>query len=252
LLNTDSLPVGVVLEESSIMKRVVLLSGILGFTLYSMVLLAAPINITGQLTGDIRDDNPDGLIVDVTITGDTNSDLTYWTVDINSPLHPDIKLDEFYFNLALTDISSSGIAVGEEIVFLDFDPIGWAIQTPANVQGAGGTTFLFETLDPPGPPNANDVTNTQNLAFTAKLLTGNWSIDNFLTADVAVSNDAGQGQLGAHLQSLTLNNPGDPATSDSGFAFGGYNGEVPEPGTIALIGTGLLGMGLIRRRRKMK
>jgi hypothetical protein len=81
--------------------------------------------------------------------------------------------------------------------------------------------------------------------------------DTFLLAPTAVSNDAGSGQLGAHLQSF---NVVAPATEDSGFAFGNYvcvrdcddvivpPFQIPEPSVPLLLGIGLLGLWLTRRR----
>jgi hypothetical protein len=209
---------------------------------------AAPLfTITSTLTGDIRLDSPDNLIVDVTIVvDDSTPNQAAWTVDINSPLHPNVKLDEFYFNLtgSSSDYSFSG-----------FNPTGWNIVSPADVQGAGGATFMFEALDPAGPPNAADVTNSQNLTF---IMTSAAALTQaiFLDAPTALSNDAGSGQLGAHLQSLTTAGNCGASTncSDSGFAFGNYAGgtepplQIPEPGMLFLMGAGLLGLGMARRR----
>jgi hypothetical protein len=209
--------------------------------------------ISAQLTGDVRATNPNGLIVDVTIKfgADSSTGLAAdadWTFDINSLLHPNVKLDEFYFNL---NVVSSNVA------FSGFSPTGWDVNSSASVQGAGGTTFSFEALDPQGRPKANDVTNLVNLSFTASLTSEIWTDAMFTGASTAVSNDSGSGQLGAHLQSLVAGS----GQTNSGFAFGYYvpqgpssgpGASTPEPGTVAIWSLiGMVGLGnAVRRRRR--
>ncbi len=199
--------------------------------------------IESQLLGDPRVDNPDGLIVYVTIVVDEvlSPGDAEWTVDIDSPLHPDIKLDEFYFNMGGST---------SDYTFSNFDPTGWAVSSPGSVQGggAGASTFMFETLYPPPLGQSHvDVTNTQKLTFTMSK-TSNFIANDFLLAgltDLTGDGDLGSHQLGAHLLSLGDNG------EDSGFAVGDY--PVPEPSTILLVGTGLIGIiGFGRKRLNKK
>jgi hypothetical protein len=198
---------------------------------------ASPINITTTLTGDPRPGSPDDLNVLVSIVGDTLSNVTKWTVDLNmSSVYPGARLDEFGFNL-----------VGSRSLYsfsnfnLPYTPVSGSLN------GSGNTTFMLTLDDPAG--NKNDATNIYSLSFTLTK-TSNFLLSDFLNAPVSCSNDTllGCNQMAAHLQAVGYN------SNDSGVAVGGYGqvNQVPEPGTMLLLGSGALGAMAARRRQKAK
>ena len=66
---------------------------------------AVPFTVTSVLTGDFRASNPDNLLVNVTITGDTTSNVTNWLVDLDMAAHPSARLGVFAFNIATRRVS---------------------------------------------------------------------------------------------------------------------------------------------------
>jgi hypothetical protein len=209
--------------------RVALVLALVTFGVASTA-LAAPFTLTTVLRGDPRPANPDNLEVAVSITGDTDSRVTYWTVDLNMPIyHPNARLDEFGFNLvgARTNYTFSNFN-------LPYTP------TMGTLNGSGGTTFLLTLDDPSG--HRSDATNIRNLTFQVTNLSRNFTLNDFLLAPTSCSNDSllGCNQIGAHLQAL---NGGD----GSGIATGNYPAppppppppvSVPEPGTMLLVALG--------------
>jgi len=242
------------MNSSRIATSSLLSASVLALALLSQTAYSTPITITSQLTGDIRFVNPDDIVIDVTITSDTTWNYAEWTIDLNSVNHPSAKLGEFYFNMY-------GLAT--DYSFYNFSPTDWTVFSPATeVGGGGGISFLFESSDTVngGPGDDGDVTNSRDLTFRMTLtgLGAFFTEDLFLDAPIEESNDAGSGQLGAHVQSLCVEpGPNCTTTSASGFAFGDYvvdDGgspplQIPEPGALFLMGAGLLGLGMARRRK---
>ncbi len=216
-----------------------------GLALFMGSAQAIPFQITNQLTGDPRVENPDGIVVDITIDSDTSSNQATWTVDLNSvAVHPNMKLHELYFNM----LGSAG-----DYVFSDFSPASWSIQLNDLVKGAGsgGSTFLFEATS---SKPATNITNSVLLTFTMTKVAGNFNPLDFINAPKTTTSAGFNSQAGAHLQNLTQS--GSLTTTDSGFATGNFSYDppvpplsVPEPNIALLIGGGLVGMAFIRRRK---
>ena len=197
--------------------------------------IASAFPISTQLTGDPRPFSPDNLIVDVSIAAVGNQ--ATFTVDLNSPQHPNATLGGFFFNV--------DIPVGD-VSLVSTVPAGWSLTSGTNAPGSGGASFNFQVSDAPGAPN-NSVTNTINLIFTLQKSTGAWLDADFLNADQSCSNNAvlGCGQMGAHL--LSLNTTGCIDCSISGFVLGAT--QVPEPSVMTILASGVFGLWILSRLR---
>lgn len=108
-----------------------------------------------------------------------------------------------------------------------------------NEDGFGKMNLVFD-----GPPFAGgSAPDMDKIVFDVLVDGANWSS----AADVLANNITGY-LAGGHLVADIYGSPGFPS---GGVAFTGYagNGVVPLPSTIMLLGSGLVGLGILRRRR---
>lgn len=82
-------------------------------------------------------------------------------------------------------------------------------------------------------------------------------IGSFLLTNTAHNEVVGGGMPSSNPYSLTLTavltpNCGDATSCNAGFSFDGSIRSVPEPGTLALFGAGLLGCALVISRRRAR
>ncbi|MDZ7638273.1 MAG: PEP-CTERM sorting domain-containing protein [Bryobacterales bacterium] len=123
---------------------------------------------------------------------------------------------------------------------------------------AGGTAVYFFQADADGDPNNNSdgVTNT----VTSNLLGSYTVVSPFTENNAGAVQFTGNPFGGALIRSLKFtaipvtggtNNNSDYAISNLTFT-GGATEEIPEPGTYAMMGLGLLAVGFLKRRAAKK
>ncbi|MGE4578131.1 MAG: PEP-CTERM sorting domain-containing protein [Desulfuromonadales bacterium] len=133
-------------------------------------------------------------------------------------------LDKFYFN---TDLSLT------EGMFLNLDPDTWNVSFIKQTAGFG--VFDLELTDPGK--------RTPSLSFDIDYMNAVTEANFFLLSADPAGN--GNGHFAAHIAGFSYGEFGSIYVRD-----GETPPPVPEPGTLLLLGSGILGLALYRRLRK--
>jgi len=173
------------------------------------------------------------------IAGDTG--ITYATVygevinettfQFDIMLSAGYQMKNFWFN---SDIA--GLTAADNISFFDPPiPSGFTALVDYGKQGGCDGFGKFDILmDKTGQ---HDVTE---LKFKIIKLTGTWTADDFFKLS---TNDTG------HFAAAIWDTVNDPGGRNTFFARDGGTPKVPEPNTMILLGSGLLGLALYGRRK---
>jgi hypothetical protein len=192
-----------------------------------VLLLTAASAQAGMITTNLEDvTNGGGFFGQVTFKDTGNNEVTI-TADISSSINPGITRGDIiglWFDLADT-AAIEGLSSSNRFLY-DPDSVGSSVRGPYNLNGSGETDWdLFARTGLNGAAGGFNQIVTITLTALAGL-----SVEQFENQ-----------RVGMRVMSIRgVDGFGDSAKLIS---------QVPEPGTLGLLGIGLLGLALQRRRQ---
>jgi len=199
-------------------------------------------SLTGTSTVTLEGDGGSGLFPPVPTVTPTNTPPAFW----NNPSYdsnPSNNLFNFGQCLYMNGNGCGGTALQPTAAYL----AETAGQTSSNFYFAGGGTITLDLL----ANITNDTTDVTSLMYCVEGTTTCSPIT--FTAGVATFTPGGNFDL-------VLNNNGNfydsntavAGVTDPGFDHFAVALGTPEPGTLAVVGTFLVGLGVLRRRRNQE
>lgn len=217
----------------------------LAFSLFALAFLAAPAYADRM---DVGSASVFGSVVSGPTTN-TFSFFGFYSADVTSTVYYDSSTGVYTYVYSIGNYSG-----GKDIDFLSvgspyFDPsLDWGIVTGGTSSGVGldtGTGHPDVTFGAPSPQ------------CTTGRTTGFMGCNPVLTFNFSDGTGYTGGLLGSEYITVYAQSFKDPGTAsgssgilvDSDYAIGNLTAPVPEPGTMALFGSGLIGVAFAIRRK---